>query len=354
MKGNTFSFLFTVSCLLTIPFLSLVEAQIVYPSPSWDYSPKTPRVGDIIVFDASEFDEQWNDKGISTIISLDWNFGDGANAHGELVNHAYTQSGNYLAELTAIDSLGHSATSGYNIGVREKTALTVYMSFSSDITFTGQTVTISGNLTNNDAGVPNELIELSRKTYIEGDTWQTISTVKTDSSGKYSSSWKTVFGYYEVRARWLGNATYPETSISADLIVKNFGNLITDFVSNSTITGLNFNQTTNILTFNAEGPTGTKGYVNITLQKDQTVNPEKINVLFDGKTIDYNVASNDETWILSFDYPHSRHSIIVQLKADEIPEFPTLIVVPIALSLLPLIAMAKRKEFRSWKKEKRQ
>ena len=181
--------------------------------------------------------------------------------------------------------------------------------------------------------MPDAWVVLSRKTYIEGASWNNLASVKTDEYGKYSAVWKAFHGYYEVKAAWAGNSTYSETSISVNLSVKGFGNLITEFSSNSTITGLNFNSSTRVLSFSAEGPSGTSGYVNIRLEKDQEFDPENINVLLDGHPIDYNVDSTDQSWLLIFTYTHSIHSIVVNFNASEVSEFPLWIILPTTLAL---------------------
>lgn len=306
-----------VLVLLVLLFPLNVSAQITYPSPYWDYSPVTPRVGDVVTFDALDFEETWNAKGESTIVSLVWHFGDGASATGAIVTHVYTSSGTFFAGVTATDDRGYGGTNEFEIEVREQAPVTVYLSLSSDSIYTGQEVTISGNLTYNGVGVPDALISLSSKTYVEGATWSDIASVKTDGYDKYSAVWKPIFGYYQVKAAWAGNSTYPETSTSVILIVKGFGNFITDFSSNSTISGLNFNSTTRVLTFSAEGIGGTKGYVSITFEKDPSFDPHGISVLLDGQPIEYDIDSTDQSWILSFAYSHSIHNIAVNFIANE-------------------------------------
>ena len=320
MKKTALPLILVISISILAHVCVNANAQITYPSPYWDYSPITPRAGEVVTFDASDFERAWNEKGESTIVSLIWDFGDGASATGAFVSHTFTSPGTYLAGVTATDNRGYGGTSQFDIEVKEQTPITVYLSLSSDSIYTGQEVTISGNLTYNGAGVPDAWVFLSSKTYVEGAVWNDIATVKTDGYGKYSAVWKPIYGYYQVRAAWAGNSTYPETSVSVILIVKGFGNLITEFSSNSTISELNFNSTTRVLSFSAEGLSGTNGYVSITLEKDPSFDPQSIIVLFDGHSIDYNIDSTNQSWILSFAYTHSIHNIIVNFNADEMPE----------------------------------
>lgn len=317
MKKNIIAFFFAAFLLLALSINSAADAQITYPTPSWDYSPITPRVGDVVIFDASEFEKTWNEKGESTIVSLDWHFGDGESATGSLVTHVFTSLGTYFAGVTAIDDRGYGGTSEFEIEVREQTPVTVYLSLSSESIYTGQEVVLSGNLTYNGTGVPDAQVSLSSKTYIEGAVWQDIASVKTDADGKYSAVWKPTYGYYQIKAAWAGNSSYPETSVSLILMVKGFGNFITEFSSNSTtISDLNFNATTRVLSFSAEGPSGTSGYVSITFEKDPSFNPQGISVLLDGQPLAYDVDSTGQSWLLSFMYTHSVHNIVVNFNAD--------------------------------------
>ncbi len=323
--------LIMVFSLISLAYPLTANAQIVHATPSYVYSPLTPRVGDVVNFDALWWEQYWNENYDPRNFSYIWNFGDGTYAAGVTVNHTYTKAGIYTVEVTVDDNLGTGGSSAKEIEVREQTPVTVYISLGSDSIYTGQEVTISGNLTYKGAGVQDAVVFLSSKTYVEGAVWNDIASVKTDVYGKYSAVWKPIYGFYQVKATWAGNSTYPESSISVNLGVQGFGDLITEFSSNSTISGLNFNVSTRVLSFSAEGPSGTNGYVSVTLEKDPSFDPQGISVLFDGYPIEYDIDSTAQSWILHFTYAHSVHNIVVNFNADEISE-PTL---PSALTSTP-------------------
>lgn len=307
MKKKDYSKVIMSIILLTIAAITPPKVTAQNSTPYFTYSPITPRVGDIVTFDASEFEAGWPEIN-GTLI---WHFGDGGSATGASVNHSYASPGTYGAGVLAADETGDGASSEKSINVREQTPVTVYISLSDKFIQTGQEVTINGNLTYTGSGVQDEWINLRSITYIEGAQWNNIATVKTDEDGQYSFDWKAFYGYYRVQAKWEGNSTYPETSISVILIVETFGDLINEFYSNSTITGMNYNVTTRILRFSAEGPSGTTGYTKIYIRKDLNFDPEKINVLFDGQPIGYTITSSDQIWILEFTYTHSIHNVEV-------------------------------------------
>jgi hypothetical protein len=304
------------------------SAQITHPSPSYDYAPLTPRVGDTVTFDASIFMARWKE---STIVSLDWNFVDGTTQTGTVVEHKFAKPGEYWVELAATDSRGMTASTAHLVIVAEQTPITVYQFLSSERVYIGQELTISGNLIFNGEGVPDELISFSTKTYADNAEWIQIGVVKTDKDGKYSFIWQSNEPRgYQVRARWAANATYPETSLSRILYVNSYGDLITGFSSNSTITEMNFNMTTRLLTFRAQGPSATSGYVNVTLENDPSFNPQNIIVQLDNQPIQYTVESTNQSWNLYFIYTHSIHNIMVDFTGNSIeiknPSSPTLLI----------------------------
>jgi PKD repeat protein len=317
--------LIIVFSLISLAYPSTVNAQIVHATPSFVYSPLTPRVGDVVSFDALWWEQYWNENHEPRTFSYSWNFGDDTFATGVTVNHTYTKPGTYAVSVTVDDNLGTGGSSEMEIEVREQTPVTVHISLSSNSVYTGEEVTISGNLTYNGIGVPNAWIILSSKTYIENAMWNEITSVETDGYGKYSTVWKPLRGSYQVKTTWMGNSTYPETSVSVNLGVKSFGDFITEFSSNSTITGLNFNASTRILSFSAEGFSGTNGYVTLTLEKEPQFDPEGISVFLDGKPIEYAIASTSQSWVLDISYSHSVHNMVVFFNGEVEPEaFPTL------------------------------
>ena len=348
MKKTALAIIMVFS-LISLAHPSTVNAQIVHATPSFVYSPLTPRVGDVVSFDALWWEQYWNENHEPRTFSYSWNFGDGTFATGATVNHTYTKPGTYSVGVTVDDALGTGGSSEMEIEVREQTPVTVHISLSSDSIYTGQEVTISGNLTYNGIGVPNAWIVLSSKTYIENAMWNEIVSVKTDDHGKYSTVWKPSRGAYQVKATWMGNSTYPETSVSVNLGVKSFGDFITEFSSNSTITELNFNASTRILSFSAEGPSGTNGYVKITLEKDPEFNPEAVSVFLDYKPIEYAIASTSQSWILDIGYSHSVHNVVVYFNGEAEPELfsTTLLIGSVAIvavvGLGLLVYLKKRK-----------
>lgn len=75
------------------------------PKAVFNYTPKELTIGDIVDFDATNsYDLQGN------ITQYSWDFGDGINGVGEVVEHRYTEAGNYIVKLSVTNSLGFTDT----------------------------------------------------------------------------------------------------------------------------------------------------------------------------------------------------------------------------------------------------
>lgn len=76
------------------------------PSANFTYTPLIPSANETVIFDASS---STADGG--SIISYEWNFGDGTNGVGVHPAKVYTEPGNYTVTLTVTDNEGENDTS---------------------------------------------------------------------------------------------------------------------------------------------------------------------------------------------------------------------------------------------------
>ncbi len=86
------------------------------PVASWTYSPRFPEnpiVGQTITFNASS---SYDLDG--TIVSYEWDFGDGTSGTGKIVTHSYTEVGYYVVILAVIDNEERTDTDKGAIPVR--------------------------------------------------------------------------------------------------------------------------------------------------------------------------------------------------------------------------------------------
>jgi hypothetical protein len=334
--------LLALICLFTYPLH--VHAQTHLPSPFYEYSPLTPRAGDTVTFNATRFVAYWKECTSEPVPSIAWDFGDGtATQTGVVLTHTFSSPGSYWVSIWDASGLGQ--TSALEIKVQQQTPISIYESLSTDAVYIGQHVIINGNLTYNGQGVAGETVHFSTKVYLDEAPWNPIGYAQTQSDGSYSFAWATMTtSGYQVRAEWAGNATYPKTSQTLNLYVIPYGDFITGFQSNSTITGLSYNMTTRLLRFTVEGPSGTSGYVNVTIEKDPSFDPQNIIVLLDDQPIQYVIESTDQAWMLLFTYTHSVHRVLVDFigsydyNASSVP--PTIEVNTSPTSVIGIIAVS--------------
>jgi len=93
-----------------IDWLSLAR-----PVTSFTYEPVAPYVGDTVAFNASA---SYDPDG--TIISYEWDFGDGFSHIGMVATHAYWEEGTFTVNLTVTDDDGLTDTAIANVTVRHR------------------------------------------------------------------------------------------------------------------------------------------------------------------------------------------------------------------------------------------
>ena len=84
--------------------------------------------------------------------------------------------------------------------------------------------------------------------------------------------------------------------------------------SNSTVSDLAFNSTSQQLSFTVSGPSGTTGYCDVYISKTVISDASNVKAYIDGNEMNYTVTSTGDSWMLQFTYHHSTHMIVLNLK----------------------------------------
>lgn len=199
------------------------------------------------------------------------------------------------------------------------------ISISTDVpsSFLGLIVTVYGNL-NDTFGLPvfNEPVFLYY-TFPEYGSWIPITSDATDESGGYNIDWiPPATGSFTLKAEWKGNTTHSGSSDIVSLSIMPYKNeQVFSVESNSTVTGLAFDSTSLKFNFSVSGPDDTKGYVKLIVAKSIVTDVASVEVLLDGKRMNYSVSSlGDASWLLIFTYTHSTHDIAISLGVQSEPQ----------------------------------
>ena len=181
--------------------------------------------------------------------------------------------------------------------------------------FVGYIVMVYGNL-NDTFGLPvfNEPVFLYY-TFPEYGSWIPITSDTTDESGGYNIDWiPPATGSFTLKAEWKGNTTHSGSSDIVSLSIMPYKNeQVFSVESNSTVTGLAFNSTSLKFNFSVSGPDDTKGYVKLLVAKSIVTDVTSIEVLLDGKKMNYSASSLGDSWLLIFTYTHSTHDVTISL-----------------------------------------
>jgi hypothetical protein len=238
--------------------------------------------------------------------------------------------------------MGSSATQD----VSARIPTTISISTSSSSTSIGFQVQITGKLVDDyGTGLADKTVVLEYAFEVTS-TWTPLTSDQTDANGDYSRVWiPPATGYFTIKAEWAGNATHQGASSSTTInSIEYDGEYVFSVESNSTISALSFNSTENALSFTAQGVTGTQGYAKVIIAKTLVTNPAEMLVLLDGNQIEYTIEETLESWIITITYSHSTHKITVALDTSVIPEFPSVILLSLAISAsMALVAVYRKK-----------
>ena len=234
-----------------------------------------------------------------------------------------------------------------------KETATIQLSCSNTHSAQGFKVQILGSLESGSQTPLDQPIKLYYSSN-NGESWDSLTTVITDAQSQFSAVWlPSASGFYVIKADWDGNANFNSATALVNFIISpDVESNIFTVASNSTITEFAFNSTTRQLSFQATGPTGTKGYVQITLAKSLIPDLSELKVFVDEKQVTFSSQAVDDYYVLALAYSHSTHNIRVDLAQETNPSesaLPTWVIyaAPIIVVIVAIVGIGlwiKRKK----------
>jgi hypothetical protein len=175
-------------------------------------------------------------------------------------------------------------------------------------------VDISGRLSQNCTGIPQAQILLSYSVNA-GNSWIDLTTSITDADGGFLEVWSPqVSGYYLLRAVYEGSSDFAAAERTVSFAVVPFEEQkVFSLTSNSTVTSLFFNSTSQELSFSVNGTSGTTGYVSISMPKTLVNDASALKVYLDGAPLVYTAELQGDSVFVTFTYHHSSHKVTVAL-----------------------------------------
>ena len=227
---------------------------------------------------------------------------------------------------------------------------TIDVSCQSTSTANGFRVEINGILSGNGTWLANKAVQL----YYSNDggkSWVSLTLVNTGNDGKFNAVWMSpVSGIFLVKAVCEGNTEYNQASTTVNFAVTPAPEQnVFSITSNSTITQLAFNSETKELSFNATGPSGTKGYFSINIPKTLINDISGLKVYLDGSEVTFSSEQQTDLWIITFSYSHSTHTIVMDLSNTSNPnntpaQLPIYVIAIVAIAIIAVAAVAVLKK----------
>ena len=198
----------------------------------------------------------------------------------------------------------------------------------------GYKIDLSGKLSLlNDTALSNKQVILWYT--IPGiSTWYPITSVVTDAKGAFNASWiPTATGTFILKAEYTKDQTNQIVSKTVNISVTQvLSNNYLSMESNSTISSITYNSTTNELYFTLSGPSNTTGNTKMCIPKSVIANPENMKLYIDNQPTQFNYTSKDDSWLLSVNYVHSSHNVLLKIGTE--PENNSLLIYIAAIAVL--------------------
>jgi len=140
------------------------------PIAMFTQSKTTAYTDELIYFDASA---SYDPDGV--IVSFFWDFGDGSNAFGATVDHAYTNDGTYTIQLTLTDDDNATGTASGTANILNRSPVVLFTE-SADIVYTGETITFTWDF---DDGT-NATGSIVTHSYTDDEAYTVILTIIDD------------------------------------------------------------------------------------------------------------------------------------------------------------------------------
>jgi len=226
-----------------------------------------------------------------------------------------------LQTITVTDGV-KSATSNL-IAVMLPITPPSYSSISVSSTFAGQPCTFYSGW-NDNYGLSGYIFSTNNTGLWQNTTWTPFSGTPSWASvtQNLNSNIGAVIAYnwYANNTNGLWNNTGIQTLTTTDSAL----GLSFSVISNSTVSELAFNSTSQVLEFTVGGPSGTIGFTNVTIAKILIGDVNTLKVYIEGKETNYTINDLAYSWRIQFTYHHSSHKIVmdfdsVQPKASATP-----------------------------------
>jgi S-adenosylmethionine hydrolase len=193
-----------------------------------------------------------------------------------------------------------------------------YSNISASSTVAGQACTFSSEW-NDNYGLSGYIFYTNNTGVWMSTTWTAFSGTPSwaNVTQTLNSNVGVVIGYYwyanNTNGLWTNTGIQTLTTTTTSSPVNTYFSI----VSNSTVTQVAFNSTSEVLQFTVSGPSGTTGFTNVTIAKTIINDTSTLEVYLDGNPISYTVYDLTTSWLIYFTYHHSTHNVVMEFAPQQ-------------------------------------
>ena len=211
-------------------------------------------------------------------------------------------------------------------------------------------IDVTGTLSYNKTGIAGAVVYVSFSAD-SGNNWENFSLVQTQVNGGFETLWMpNATGNYLLCAQWAGNDSlhWINATVNLSLMPDSSGNEFS-VMSNSSISGFDYNSRTQIISFNTNGTSSTTRYLQVCIPKTLVSDIQTLEVNIDGKPVAFGSESQDGVWVISCLYTQSEHAFTLQIPFMQVlnpattPWITIVVIIAVLVVLVAVMVVVRRR-----------
>lgn len=241
---------------------------------------------------------------------------------GHATNRTFSglAEGGHIITVRAIDDDGNQIEDSKTFSVYQYIEMSLFCSpFLDD---GKERLRVRGTAWDTVAGDPMAGLPIVLSYTVDGGQSWTFRTVTTGPDGSFQSDFGlekgAIMGVTLVTETFDQNWAYHTFFENVTYVAMTLQDRDGIFLTQSTSMLSEFTYSSTMLRFTVDGDSGTSGSTSIIIPKSAVNGVDGIRMTLDGEPVDHSVSEEGDYWILTFNYSHSAHQVVVEIPSNRI------------------------------------